>query len=144
MLEKQVIKNVILTLLMSVIFIFSGERVDAIGCEYTGYFFEIADSSCEEILGDALDLVQQAFDVIKIAAPILLIFFGTLDFSKAAISGDDKAIKKATTDFMKITAAAVIIFLLPFLIELLFSLPGLDELDIENVLCDVGKVVLRK
>lgn len=103
---------------------------------------EEIDANCDAILGDLRDLIEQVFNVIKIAAPILLIFFGSMDFAKAVIAGDDKATKKATSDFMKRAIAAVLIFFLPWFIEFLFNLPGLENFA-EDVLCGVGKVVLK-
>lgn len=98
------------------------------------------DADCVAILGDLVDIIQEIFDIIKIAAPILLLFFGTLDFSKAVIANDNDAIKKATSSFIKRAIAAVAIFFLPFLINWIFTLPGID---IEGTLCGISKVVMK-
>lgn len=96
------------------------------------------DAECQAILGNLVDIIQDVFNVIKIAAPILLLFFGTLDFAKAVISSDNDAIKKATSSFIKRVVAAVAIFFLPFLIEWIFTL-----IDIEGTLCGISKVVIK-
>ncbi len=100
-------------------------------------------ASCEAILGDVLDIIQTIFSYMKLLAPILVIFFGSMDFAKAVVASDDKEMKKATSNFMKRLIAAVLLFFIPWFIELMFSLPGL-ELGIDNVICGISKVVIGR
>lgn len=83
-----------------------------------------------------LDIVSEIFGWIQIAAPILLILFGSIDFGKAVISNDQDALKKATSDFVKRAIAAVAIFFLPLIINLIFQLPGVAEL-FEDAFCEI-------
>ena len=56
-------------------------------------------------------LLKVAYDLIKIAAPIMVALFATIDLAKAAAASDDSAIKKAQKHCMKRIAAAVVLFL---------------------------------
>lgn len=67
--------------------------------------------------------------VAKIVVPLLLIIFGSLDFGKAVISSDDRAIKEAGGTLVRRFIAAIIVFLLPTILNLLLDL----VYDIESV-----------
>lgn len=60
--------------------------------------------------------------IIKIVIPLILIIFGTIDYGKAIIASDEKAIKTATNMLMKRAIAGVVIFFIPALIKALFGL----------------------
>ena len=60
--------------------------------------------------------------IIIIVAPILVIVFGTLDFGKAVIAGDEEKMKKAWKKFPKRILAVVLLILVPMLINLILSL----------------------
>ncbi|MEG2232933.1 MAG: hypothetical protein RRY16_03110 [Bacilli bacterium] len=73
--------------------------------------------------------IQQSFQVIgyllfvvKILVPLLLIILGTIDFSKAIITSDDKAIKEASSKLIKRVIIGVVIFLIPTILNFAFSL----------------------
>lgn len=71
---------------------------------------------------DTYKIIREIFKWIQIAAPIMLIIFGILDFGKAVASGDNDAMKKAQSSFVKRVIVVVIIILLPFIMDLLISL----------------------
>lgn len=109
-------------------------------------FGENVGINCEGILGDnVIAIIQEVFDIIKIAAPILLILFGAMDFSKAVLANDNDALKKATSNFVKRTIATVAIFFLPLLIKIILGLPGIKETvnGGKEPLCGISKVVLK-
>ncbi len=56
--------------------------------------------------------------IFKIAIPILLIIFGSLDFGKAVVAQNDDEIKKAGKQLAIRAAAAVIIFILPTIVTM--------------------------
>lgn len=60
--------------------------------------------------------------VAKLVIPLLLIIFGSIDFGKAVLSSDDKAIKEAGGTLVRRFIAAVIVFLLPTILNLLLDL----------------------
>ena len=105
-----------------------------------GITFGDGDGDCKYVLGQILDDIQNIFDIVKILAPILVIVFGTLDFVKATIAMDDKGMKTAMNKFPRRLIAAAALFFLPYIINLLLSLPGLE---IENAVCGISKVVFK-
>lgn len=74
---------------------------------------------CEDIVGaPAIKLMNEIFGWMKIAAPIMVIMYGTYDFAKAAVSNDpSKELKTAQQNFTKRLIAALLLFLLPFILE---------------------------
>ena len=59
--------------------------------------------------------------------PILLIVLGSVDFANAIISGDQDALKKSGSKFMKRAIAAVAVFFVPLLVKVLLTLPGIKD-----------------
>ena len=70
---------------------------------------------------DLLGLIKTAFTLVKIAIPILLIGFGTLDFAKAIFAGKEDEMKKAQDKFMKRIAIGIGVFLVPTLLKLILT-----------------------
>lgn len=58
-------------------------------------------------------------DILKIVIPIALIVLGTIDFSKSVIANDEKIQKKAVNLFLKRLLYAVLVFIVPWLVEVL-------------------------
>lgn len=72
---------------------------------------------CDGLLGDNVKAdIKKVLDWIKIGVPILLIILGSLDFGKAVLADDDKALSKASSAFIKRAIAAIAVFLAPFVI----------------------------
>lgn len=59
--------------------------------------------------------------VIQVAVPFVLIIFGSLDFFKAVVAGDEKEMKQKRKPFVQRVIAAVIILLLPSLVNLIMK-----------------------
>lgn len=59
--------------------------------------------------------------IISIAAPFALIIFGSLDFFKAIIAGDEKEMKQKRKPFIGRLVAAIIILLMPTIINLIMK-----------------------
>lgn len=70
---------------------------------------------------DLLGLIKTAFTLVKIAIPVLLIAFGTLDFAKAIFAGKEDEMKKAQDKFMKRIAIGIGVFLVPTLLKLILT-----------------------
>jgi len=71
---------------------------------------------------NGVNLISEIFSIMMIIAPILLIVFGSMDFVKATLTSDEQAIKKASTNFGKRAIAAILLFFLPFIINLILGL----------------------
>ncbi len=65
---------------------------------------------------------------MRILAPIIAVVFGTMDLLKAVAAEDDKAVKKATSDFIKRIGLTALLFLLPFVINIIVGLTQYDSL----------------
>ena len=83
----------------------------------------------EEIRFCERNEVRKTFQIIgyvlyvaKILIPLLLIILGTIDFAKATISSDDKAPKDALMALGKRIIIAIIIFLIPTVLNFLLGL----------------------
>lgn len=98
-------------------------------------------------------LVHTAIVIIKIVVPILLIIFGMLDLSKAVIAAKEDEIKKGQQTFIKRAIAAVIVFFVIQIVQLLVGFISNGDPDItqcfncfvngklENGCIDTGKTV---
>jgi len=71
---------------------------------------------------DTYKILKEIFKWIQIAAPIMLVIFGVLDFGKAVISGDADAMKKSQATFVKRVIIVAAIILLPIIMDLLIWL----------------------
>lgn len=63
-------------------------------------------------------IVSTIVTIIQIVVPILLIVFGMLDLAKAVIASKEDEIKKAQMTFVKRLIAAVIVFFIIYLVQL--------------------------
>lgn len=78
--------------------------------------------------------LQKIFNIIKIAGPLLVMGLGIYDYIQAIYSSDDDALKKANKKFMKRVIAACVLFLLPYLLEMILGL--VDKFG-DNPLCGI-------
>lgn len=100
----------------------------------------------KEDIDDCLDLFSQEFIdeinsyllIVRIAVPILLIVLGTLDFAKAVFSSSEDEMKKAQSKFMKRVIAAVLVFLIPVLVNLLLDIANSVWSYIDPNSCNIG------
>jgi hypothetical protein len=69
--------------------------------------------------------LQTIFNIMKFAAPVMVLVFTIIDLLKTVASGKDEDFKKVWNKALKRFGYAVIIFFLPDLINYVFSLLGL-------------------
>ena len=74
----------------------------------------------------AMIILGYVIDIIKIVVPLLIMVLGMLDFGKAIVSNDEKAINKAAASLGRRLLAGILIFFLPGLIMSLLDVVGLD------------------
>ncbi len=77
---------------------------------------------CSDFEDDEGNIIATIYSIIMIMAPILVILFGSLDFARATFSADAEAIRKSQLNFLKRIIAAIILFLLPSIIRIMFYL----------------------
>ena len=69
----------------------------------------------------AFEIARFVIRILQIAVPFALIIWGSLDFFKAVIAGDEKEMKQKRKPFMQRVIAALIIVLLPSLVNLIIK-----------------------
>jgi surface polysaccharide O-acyltransferase-like enzyme len=72
--------------------------------------------------------------IIKIAVPIILIIFGMLDLAKAIMAQKEDEIKKGQQTFIKRCIAAVIVFFVVMVVQMVVSFVSNDNDDISSCL----------
>lgn len=73
------------------------------------------DADVQPIFNAALFVIR----IIQIAVPFALVIWGSLDFFKALIAGDEKEMKMKRKPFIGRLVAAIIILILPWLVKLI-------------------------
>lgn len=77
-------------------------------------------------------VVHTVIIIIKIVIPVLLVIFGSIDFLKAVIAQKEDEIKKGQQTFIKRLIAAVIVFFVVQIVQLIISFASNDDSDIVN------------
>ena len=88
----------------------------------------LADKTGHDDCGVFSEYTTIAARLIMIISPILLIVLGTVDFIGAIAASDEKAIKKATSNFLKRLLICVIILILPILVNLIIGFTTFNDL----------------
>lgn len=84
--------------------------------------------SNDDIL-QAFQIIGYVLNIIKILVPLILIVVGMIDFGKAVISSDEKALSKAASSLVKRFISGIIIFFIPTIV---FALLNFTEITLEN------------
>ena len=79
---------------------------------------------CEGDILTIVSAIKFVFTLIQWAIPLALIVLGTIDMFKAMTSGDEKKTKEAQKTFIRRLIYAVVAFLIPFIISLVFTFVG--------------------
>ncbi len=96
--------------------------------------------NCNILSSDFVDILKQILDIIKIAGPLLALGLGTLEFIKSIVSGDaDKGSKEAFKKFSTRLIAAVLLFIIPFILAFLMDifLGNEDGYNSEDPFCGI-------
>ena len=87
--------------------------------------FQILEEvACEGDILTVVSAIKFVFTLIQWAIPCVLIVLGTIHMFKAMTSGDEKATKEAPQKFIRRLIYAVVAFLIPFIISLVFTFVG--------------------
>lgn len=88
-------------------------------------------TNCNSILGQQMsEIVKNLFTFIQYLGPILVAVFSIMDFIKAAASGDEGQMKKASEKLMKRIICGILLFFVPLICSFLMDLGGLTMPDI--------------
>lgn len=88
--------------------------------DISNLFLILAGDSCNG-LGPIVNFIHQVYTILQWGVPIVLVVYGGFDLAKAVIASDDKEIKAAATKLVKRLIAAVAIFLLTTLINVVIG-----------------------
>lgn len=80
-----------------------------------------ASSVCTGGIAEVVGLAKMVIKVLQLVVPIGLIIMGTIDMAKAVIAGEEKKMKEAQKPFIKRIIAAVIVFLIPIIVNMVLS-----------------------
>ncbi len=87
--------------------------------------FNCTDTDAQKVVG----LIKWVFNAICVAIPVIIIILIVIDIAKVATAGnvDDKAKKEATQKAITRLIYAVVIFLVPTIVNMIFKmLPSSD------------------
>lgn len=76
---------------------------------------------CTGGIADVVGLAKMIIRVLQIAVPVGLIIMGTIDMGKSVIAGDEKKIKENQGKFVKRIISAIIVFLIPLIVNLVLN-----------------------
>ena len=84
-----------------------------------------------DITFDAMlpNVTSNVYTIVKIIIPVVLIFFGVLDMGKAVIQQKEDEIKKSQMLFVKRVIAAILVFLVASIVQLVFGFIGGEDKD---------------
>ncbi len=84
----------------------------------------IMDPSICSDLSPIWQIIGWVLWVFKIAIPIIIIVFGMIDLGKAVVASKDDEIKKSIKSLVMRAIAGIVIFFIPTLVGVIFSLVG--------------------
>ena len=87
-------------------------------------FFLIKDSCFNPDILRIVRFILVLIDIVRFVVPMALIVYGAIDFSKAAIAGEEKTQKEKINLFVKRLINAVALFLIPVIVEFLIVFLG--------------------
>ena len=80
---------------------------------------DLQSFDCDGDILPIFNAAQFVIRIIQIAVPFALVIWGSLDFFKALIAGDEKEMKMKRKPFIARLVAAIIILVLPWLVKLI-------------------------
>lgn len=92
---------------------------------YLMFLADVSDSCAG--LGNFIGLAKIVVKILQIVVPIALIIWGSLDMLKAIIAGDEKKISAARKPLIQRFVSAVIVFLIPWLFNVIIGLVASGE-----------------
>ena len=90
-------------------------------------------------LKPVIGLLKAVLMIIQFGIPMILIIMGSIDLGKAVLASDDKEIKGATSKLIKRAIAAVAVFFVPLIVNLLINMVGQQSAQVDKNGNLVGK-----
>lgn len=104
------------------------------------------ENDCGTVFNDTIDnFIKYVMGIFYIIGPILLILFGVLDFSRATVSSDQDALRKAGKKFSKRLIATLLLFMSPIIVRIILSFNTSGyELSGDAYVCNYSNSVYKK
>lgn len=93
------------------------------------YFLADVNTVCDSIPEEISGLTSTLFTIVKFAIPLILIIYGMLDFGRAVMAGEEKEIKEKQKLFIKRLIAAVMVFFIFAIVDLILGVIVPEEQD---------------
>lgn len=95
---------------------------------------------CGVLDEETVGYIWKIYYVLLIVGIVATVVLGILDFVGAAASSDKDNLKKAWKKFMRRFITLAVLFLLPYVIELIFKIvPPIKGMNQDNPLCRIGR-----
>lgn len=95
-------------------------------------------TSCADALGEeGVELLKALKNIFMLVVPIILIVLASLDFVTAIFSSEEGNMKKCQSKFIKRLIIAVVIFLIPSLLQLLLGIASNIWPEIDATMCGI-------
>lgn len=97
---------------------------------------DTSNTKCKGLLGDPDNpdsvawLIAKILDYLRLLGPLMVLVLSSLDFAKAILTSDDESLKKAQSNLITRLILAVLLFVLPTLIEVILDVFGITSSDI--------------
>ena len=86
-------------------------------------------------LSDIVDLLKTGYFIIEVISIVILIVFSILDYSKVIVNGEPDEMKKSNQKLAKRIVIALIIFILPALVNFILPWFGINGVNSKDPLC---------
>lgn len=93
---------------------------------------------CAVLTGPVLEKINWVLNLIKYLGASLVIILGALDFFKAILADDAKENSKAWKRFTTRLIAAVLLFLVPLIIQFLLTTVKIEGVNVDAPTCNIG------
>lgn len=80
---------------------------------------DLTNFECNGDIQPLFNAAKLVIRIIQIAVPFALVIWGSLDFFKALIAGDEKEMRMKRKPFISRLVSAIVILVLPWLVELI-------------------------
>lgn len=110
---------------------FLADEAVTITSEQMGNLYQCGDNLFK-VSGTIPYAIHTIVVIIKIVVPIILIIFGMIDFLKAVTAAKEDEIKKGQQTFIKRVIAAILVFFIIQIVQILIRFIASDDPNIVN------------
>ena len=98
---------------------------------------------CNQGTVDAFIFIGKIVSIAKILIPLVIIIMGMVDFGRAVLSNDEKAVNKCVSALIRRLVAGIVIFFVPSIVYATINIIQKDDMNNYKSKLACGKCVLR-